>query len=902
MNKQNTKRALLMSALSLLLCVSMLVGSTFAWFTDSVTSAGNIIKSGTLDVEMYWAEGKDAVPADDAGWNDASTGAIFNYDLWEPGFTQVRHIKIANVGSLALKYQVSIRANGTVSDLADVIDVYYVDPAVQIADRAALANAPKLGTLTEVLAGLSESGYGELIAGAADTITLAFKMQETAGNEYQGKAIGTDFSVVVMATQLTSEEDSFGKDYDLGAPIVSGPVSRPTGAVTLEGKENVQVTLTEELAEKLPAEVTEVSLAVSAPIMDTDNKTITFQTVELVDQNGNVIDLEALNVDEAVVVRLPVQGQFAEGETIVVYHDGAYVATVTVENDMITYPVAHLCEITVTAMEAPTENDNVVEIANAAQLLVFAQNVNNGNSYAGKTVVLTKDIDLSNNVWTPIGISSAKAFAGTFDGQGHTIRNLQLKASTTGSKYGAGFFGNLLNKTTIKNVNFDSVTYTTRANCVGVVAGYLYGSGTFENIKVTNANIQSFAKVGGIIGLVADPGAHTVNLTNCSVEGTIGGGYNVGGLIGLVLQNVTVNLSNCATDVAFIMNDSGYDMIYAQNANGEWMWQYNNQWDYAAVAEQYCYYDAQENEYCMGTPADVTFTVTGPKQLENALKAGGEVILGKDIAMEAINIANPNFVLDGNGYTITQTGTNTYALIDTTGGSVTLKNVTFDGVNGGAVVRTVGAKFNATNVTVQNSNHTQQQGLFRLMGESTIEDCVFKNNICSMGISLNYDGANNDPQIVKNCVFENNTCNGTAVVYYVKGAGCTLTGNKFIGNTVNVTGGNNAATAYMGFTEGNVITNNLFQGNVVNVGTSKRVAGALMIGYAAQISGNAFIDNEVTGDNAKANDVCASVYYTDIDLSGNYWGGNAPVADDDYYQEYNNFSVIINDYLTVNPF
>ena len=55
MKRRSTKSALLMSAISLLLCVSMLIGSTFAWFTDSVTSANNIIKSGTLDVELDYA-------------------------------------------------------------------------------------------------------------------------------------------------------------------------------------------------------------------------------------------------------------------------------------------------------------------------------------------------------------------------------------------------------------------------------------------------------------------------------------------------------------------------------------------------------------------------------------------------------------------------------------------------------------------------------------------------------------------------------------------------------------------------------------------------------------------------------------------------------------------------------
>ncbi len=215
-NSRTTKRALLNSAVALLLCFAMLLGTTFAWFTDSVTSAGNIIKSGNLDIEMYWADGTKAVPTTDADWTDASEGAIFDYDKWEPGYTEVRHIKISNVGSLALKYQLSIAANGEATDLADVIDVYYVDPAVQVADRAALANAPKLGTLTEVLANISTTASGNLEAGQSHTVTLALKMQESAGNEYQGKSIGTDFRVVLAATQKDFESDSFGTDYDAG--------------------------------------------------------------------------------------------------------------------------------------------------------------------------------------------------------------------------------------------------------------------------------------------------------------------------------------------------------------------------------------------------------------------------------------------------------------------------------------------------------------------------------------------------------------------------------------------------------------------------------------------------------------------------------------------------------------
>lgn len=235
MTKQkSTKRALLLSALSLLMCVSMLIGSTFAWFTDSVTSGSNIIKSGTLDVEMYWAKGTEA--PESANWTDASTGAIFNYDLWEPGYTEVRHIKIENKGTLALKYQLSIAANGEVTDLTDVIDVYYLDPAQQLGDRAAIDADMRLGTLTEVLDAISTTASGNLEAGQSHTITLALKMQESAGNKYQNKSIGTDFSVKLSAIQLNFEKDSFGPDYDEGLDPETDYVSTVSGLIDAMNK------------------------------------------------------------------------------------------------------------------------------------------------------------------------------------------------------------------------------------------------------------------------------------------------------------------------------------------------------------------------------------------------------------------------------------------------------------------------------------------------------------------------------------------------------------------------------------------------------------------------------------------------------------------------------------------
>ena len=243
MTKTNsTTRALLTSALALLMCVSMLIGSTFAWFTDSVTSSGNIIKSGTLDVEMYWAKGTEDPNADATAWTDASTGAILNNDLWEPGYTEVRHIKISNVGTLALKYQLHIFANGDVSKLADAIDVYFVDPAVQVADRTALDGVEPVGTLTQVLAGMPGNVSGDLNAGDSNVVTLALKMRESAGNEYQGLEIGSDFVIQLLATQNTVESDSFDNQYDANAEFL--PVNESAAIVNNGGVLGEEVVLT----------------------------------------------------------------------------------------------------------------------------------------------------------------------------------------------------------------------------------------------------------------------------------------------------------------------------------------------------------------------------------------------------------------------------------------------------------------------------------------------------------------------------------------------------------------------------------------------------------------------------------------------------------------------------------
>ena len=262
MSKKTTKRALAMSFVSVFLCVCMLVGTTFAWFTDSVTSSNNVIKSGTLDVTMGWAEGK-LDPAT-ATYTDASTGAIFTYDKWEPGYVDVKHIKIANEGTLALKYQLNIVANGDVSDLADVIDVYFVDGGTQVADRTALDGIEPVGTLTEVLAGMPGNASGDLEPNASNVVTIALKMQESAGNEYQGLEIGSDFVIQLLATQDTVESDSFDDQYDVNAEFL--PVNESAAIVNNGGVLGEEVVLTA----KMPYGTMKVTVPAGAQLSSAD--------------------------------------------------------------------------------------------------------------------------------------------------------------------------------------------------------------------------------------------------------------------------------------------------------------------------------------------------------------------------------------------------------------------------------------------------------------------------------------------------------------------------------------------------------------------------------------------------------------------------------------------------------
>lgn len=277
---KNMKYGRTLLALALVLVVlGSVVGGTIAWFTDEVTSTTNVIKSGTLDVGMTYQTEYDP----DGEWLDASNESIFNYGLWEPGYTQVRYLKIENLGDLAFKYQLRIKPTVTgepeldldagetsstaESKLAEVIDVYMMPITDGFTAPASFADIPadaKIGTLFNLISNGIPEGYllpKNNEEGKSNSVAycIALHMQESAGNEYQNLSIRDGFAVQLSATQYTYEEDSFDDQYD--ADINFAEVQVPAAFVRK---------LTDEELAKVLEENPDLDLDVSYVFITTD--------------------------------------------------------------------------------------------------------------------------------------------------------------------------------------------------------------------------------------------------------------------------------------------------------------------------------------------------------------------------------------------------------------------------------------------------------------------------------------------------------------------------------------------------------------------------------------------------------------------------------------------------------
>ena len=206
-SSKSTKRALLTSVLALLMCVTMLVGATFAWFTDTASTGVNKIVSGNLKVDIIGANIDSHIEKLDF---TKATGAEGENLLWEPGCRYLTEgFRIANNGNLALKWKAEINKDNIVDgkaaptakdgkSLLDVIDFYVVTKAAD-------------GTETETA--LDEFTGNLKKTETSDVYYIKGVMKTTAGNDYQGLTLD-GITITVYATQDTVESDSYDNQYD----------------------------------------------------------------------------------------------------------------------------------------------------------------------------------------------------------------------------------------------------------------------------------------------------------------------------------------------------------------------------------------------------------------------------------------------------------------------------------------------------------------------------------------------------------------------------------------------------------------------------------------------------------------------------------------------------------------
>ena len=203
----NTKRALLTSVLAIVACVAMLIGSTFAWFTDTASTGVNKIQAGNLKIDIVDEAGNSLknTTLDFVKSPNAPAGEKI---LWEPGCTyKLPTFRIVNKGNLALKYKVVINGVDGDAKLLEAIDFFVEKNG---ADKVKLEGWE--GILLPKGAAATDGTDAEM----TDPITISGHMKKEAGNVYQGLSI-EGISIKVYATQYTYENDSFNDQYDKDA-------------------------------------------------------------------------------------------------------------------------------------------------------------------------------------------------------------------------------------------------------------------------------------------------------------------------------------------------------------------------------------------------------------------------------------------------------------------------------------------------------------------------------------------------------------------------------------------------------------------------------------------------------------------------------------------------------------
>lgn len=587
------KKTLFTSFLTIVMCLCLTVGATFALFTSQsevniAVTSGNVDVKASIDTLKYksltkdWTnfeDGSTTTTFDNLGGSATINEGNVTLDKIVPGDAVSFNVQITNYSDVIVKYRTVIKnAQNSDQDLYDALSIkvngYNFNGLVSTPwTKLDAVSAPTSVVTIPVSIEFPENASGANLMGKTVAINVLVEA-------IQGNAETEDEIVITKDVEVTG--GAITENSAIDTDVAKAEVS--AGTKLNDGESTLTLTVTEAndgINTGIHAIIDHdkaTALTIKIPEVAKDNQELIKVTLKgVATQNMNVLDLR-------------------------VYHSGNPMTSVASVDALVKdsfYYDATTGDITIAIVNF--SNFTIVEggelqeysIANLNGLKYFRDLVNSGNNFSGRTVKLTADIDMSSENWMPIGLTSSVCFAGAFDGNGHVISNL---TAIQDRNYGSGFFGNLVSAT-VKNLTLDGA-YVTRyenerysGNAYGILSGYAYGKCAIENVHVVNSKIVGFGKVAGIIGMTGGDYVPST-MSNCSVKNTeIYGTYNVGGLLGLQNGGDTVTYTGCVVDgVTFYTNTSSYYV-----ANGGVYWDYSTEWAYAGIGAVYTDYTEWTN-------------------------------------------------------------------------------------------------------------------------------------------------------------------------------------------------------------------------------------------------------------------------------------------------------------------
>ena len=278
-NRKSTKRALLGSVVAMVLCLAMLVGATFAWFTDTASTGVNKIQAGNLDVQLVDENG-NSLEGKTLEFKKAANAAEGEAVLWEPGCTyELPAVYVKNNGKLALKYKVAITGINGSAKLNEAIE-WTINDADLSADHSLSAGA------------------------TSEALTIKGHMKESAGNEYMNESID-GIAITVYATQDTVESDSFHNTYDANATYPVANVTELKEALTNGGV----VAVTKDIQTNNSEDTAAARIVISQPTtLNLEKKIITPN-----DMGNNNVNFCALIVDADTTINAGENGGIDTG-------------------------------------------------------------------------------------------------------------------------------------------------------------------------------------------------------------------------------------------------------------------------------------------------------------------------------------------------------------------------------------------------------------------------------------------------------------------------------------------------------------------------------------------------------------------------------------------------------------